>query len=444
MTLGNQFDNGPTGQIELSATGVGTTIDVLDLGGASFGELRVFQGSSASFADGARLLGSVAIGGRFSLDGGSISPPPFGSGRAIEIIDGGSFTGGGIVNGTILSNFGSTIDINNGQTLRINSDQQTSTFNGQTSINGGSLVLDQGGIELVDSSASILARDATIRADFLFNGGTIGFVGGNSEVLTQNNAFFTNNGTVGVSGDADLAVRGNFINLGEVQVAAGSSVTLFDNASGDGNYTGSGDVVFLGNFQPGNSPAAVNFGGDVTLGTNSTLNIELGGLLNGSFDSLQIDGAVNVDGDLVVTAIDGFQPLPGDAFTIIDADNLLGTFDGIIDTLGLTGLAFDITYTADAAILKPLRLLNGDANFDGTVSILDFAVLRSEFGTSGRAASDFNLDGTVSILDFAVLRANFGGSLQELAAMDAWAATVPEPASLAVVSLGGLLLRRRR
>ncbi len=92
-------------------------------------------------------------------------------------------------------------------------------------------------------------------------------------------------------------------------------------------------------------------------------------------------------------------------------------------------------------------VLPGDANFDGVVSILDFALLRANFGTADPAyfaTGDFNGDGGVSILDFAILRANFGGTAQEFAALDAWAATVPEP-SVAVAGLaGGLLLLRRR
>ncbi len=59
-------------------------------------------------------------------------------------------------------------------------------------------------------------------------------------------------------------------------------------------------------------------------------------------------------------------------------------------------------------------VLAGDANRDRQVSILDFAILRGNFGTGSGATftqGDFNYDGSVSILDFAVLRANFGQNL---------------------------------
>ncbi len=97
-----------------------------------------------------------------------------------------------------------------------------------------------------------------------------------------------------------------------------------------------------------------------------------------------------------------------------------------------------------------LDVLPGDANLDGTVSILDFAILRANFGSGNSAFNlgDLNDDGVVSILDFAILRANFGTSLtiSQLAAVDAWYATVvPEPALAGTLLLAaGASLTRRR
>ncbi len=91
-------------------------------------------------------------------------------------------------------------------------------------------------------------------------------------------------------------------------------------------------------------------------------------------------------------------------------------------------------------------LLPADANMDGTVSILDFAILRNNFGNPYAffTTGDFNGDGIVSILDFAILRSNFGGSAAQLAAIDAWAQSVPEPSGVAGLAVVGFLLRRRR
>ncbi len=107
-------------------------------------------------------------------------------------------------------------------------------------------------------------------------------------------------------------------------------------------------------------------------------------------------------------------------------------------------------YDIDSLFDNQTMRLPGDANNDGTVSILDFAILRANFGSNMATfdTADFNGDGIVNILDFAILRANFGTSLTpaQLASVDAWYATVvPEPTTLAFAGLAGLgLLRRRR
>ncbi|MEM7807808.1 MAG: choice-of-anchor tandem repeat NxxGxxAF-containing protein, partial [Planctomycetota bacterium] len=90
----------------------------------------------------------------------------------------------------------------------------------------------------------------------------------------------------------------------------------------------------------------------------------------------------------------------------------------------------------------------GDANFDGTVDLVDFGLLRAGFGSSGdvtRLDGDFNKDGVVDLADFGILRSNFGSAAPaaDLAMMDAWAATVPEP-GLVAASLCALGLPRRR
>ncbi|MEM1012398.1 MAG: choice-of-anchor tandem repeat NxxGxxAF-containing protein [Planctomycetota bacterium] len=92
----------------------------------------------------------------------------------------------------------------------------------------------------------------------------------------------------------------------------------------------------------------------------------------------------------------------------------------------------------------------GDADFDGIVDLADFGLLRAGFGSTGdltRLDGDFNKDGVVDLADFGLLRANFGAAVTsaDLAMVDAWAATVPEPtralAGFAALTL--VALRRR-
>lgn len=65
----------------------------------------------------------------------------------------------------------------------------------------------------------------------------------------------------------------------------------------------------------------------------------------------------------------------------------------------------------------PLQLA-GDANGDGKVDLLDFNILKSNFGSAGAfAQGDFNNDGVVDLQDFNILKTNFGVT----------ASPVPEP-----------------
>ncbi|MEM7680996.1 MAG: dockerin type I domain-containing protein [Planctomycetota bacterium] len=81
--------------------------------------------------------------------------------------------------------------------------------------------------------------------------------------------------------------------------------------------------------------------------------------------------------------------------------------------------------------------LEGDFNADGVIDLLDFDILAQHFGlTSGGtlATGDANADGAVNLLDFDLLAQNFGAALP---------GAVPEPASVALLALGGLAAWRR-
>ena len=111
-------------------------------------------------------------------------------------------------------------------------------------------------------------------------------------------------------------------------------------------------------------------------------------------------------------------------------------------------------------VFRLLPAIDGDANFDDVVNLADFGVLREHFNETGAAVdwedADFNLDGSVNLADFGILRASFGDSrtgpgaagvsAADWAALDAFAAQVPEPsaAAAALLGAGGALLARRR
>lgn len=80
----------------------------------------------------------------------------------------------------------------------------------------------------------------------------------------------------------------------------------------------------------------------------------------------------------------------------------------------------------------------GDADGSGDVGFLDFLALANNFGTEGTyEQGNFDCTGSISFLDFLTLANNFGKTASATAA-------VPEPSSLFIVGLGGILMMIRR
>ena len=107
-------------------------------------------------------------------------------------------------------------------------------------------------------------------------------------------------------------------------------------------------------------------------------------------------------------------------------------------------------------IFRLIPAYPGDANLDGVVNGTDLDVFDTNFGRLSGATyrmGDFTNDGRIDIVDFGVLRSRFGTSesgapvqltAEELAAFEAFAATVPEPAAGVIVLGAAAWLAARR
>jgi len=163
-------------------------------------------------------------------------------------------------------------------------------------------------------------------------------------------------------------------------------------------------------------------------------------------------GGVNNQESLILTAdpVTGGAALNPGNMDMEDVD--FSTF-GTENMFNADGIETTLTGVQDFSALRAWlnTIIPGDANLDGAVTIADFAALQNNFGGNGGwSDGNFNADGVVSIADFAILQNNFGAgaasvSREDLEALAEFASAVPEPGSLAALSLGiGIVLLRRR
>ncbi|MEO0586612.1 MAG: PEP-CTERM sorting domain-containing protein, partial [Planctomycetota bacterium] len=240
---------------------------------------------------------------------------------------------------------------------------------------------------------------------------------------------------------------------------------------------------------------AMSVSGSYTQGSAATLDLQLGA---SAHDALQITGQADLAGTLNVTLANLFTPTLGDTFDLLDFGSIVGGFDAInLPTLGDPGLtwdtsdllttgilavatatipgdldldgdvdladidllldnltdpAFDLTDDAttdyddvEELLINILDTSPGDANLDGQVSTPDLAILAGSFDQSfsSWADGDFTGDNFVDTADLAVLAGYFGQGTTSLTNANT-TPLVPEPASLALLALGGLLTLQRR
>jgi len=152
-------------------------------------------------------------------------------------------------------------------------------------------------------------------------------------------------------------------------VGVGGMITVAANAKGLGMFD---NVLFTEDFSPGLSPARLVVG-NLSLGGNATLTMELGGLTpGGQYDQLASTGTLTLDGILNVVLINGFTPSAGNSFNLFDG-LMTGTFSGLSlptlspsltwDTSGLyTSGVLSVVVVPEPATLAGLAL--------GTVGLL--------------------------------------------------------------------------
>ena len=86
------------------------------------------------------------------------------------------------------------------------------------------------------------------------------------------------------------------------------------------------------------------------------------------------------------------------------------TYPDYVNFASLAGTDLDSSVVFDPVNYSATIVLQGDINGDCVVDMMDFNILRANFGQAAPNDADLNGDGTVDMMDFNILRANFGHS----------------------------------
>ena len=211
-----------------------------------------------------------------------------------------------------------------------------------------------------------------------------------------------------------------------------------------GGLTGSGtvsDATLGGTIDIGSSLGILSLE-DVEVGSNTVFNFEIAGASMADYDRLLLVGDTALTGILNIELTNKFDPQSGDVFDILDFEsaNLSGLFDMVNLPALTSGLNWDQTnlYTTGELGVSSLQI-PGDFDSDGDADGDDFLVWQNGFPTStgatlldGDADGDEDVDGD----DFLIWQNSFP--------YPAALSKTPEPASLGLLALGGLLMLRRR
>ncbi|MEX2093483.1 MAG: dockerin type I domain-containing protein [Pirellulales bacterium] len=425
------------------AVNSGVILRVVSAGSAAFNSIMNPAGARMYVADSTvSSATSLTNGGELHLSGSAATVD------ATSLTNTGLVDGSGRINSVVTNNSAGQIRVAAGQRLEVLGFAGSNTNNGLDHVDGGTIEF---GRSLTNSSVSpstglIAARDASLRFQSgLLNSGALTFTAGVSDVFgdvtNQNN--LATLGRIIVTGGAQANFFDDVVNNGTIQVSAAGSLqstaVFLGSLSGIG-VSGGGHVFLEGDTRPGFSPGTMAFGGDVSFGPLSTLDVELAGTAPGTqYDRVTVAESAAVDGILKVSLLGGFKPTIGNSFQIVTAGGgLAGTFaDEELPALA-GGASWSVNYAAQSITLSVGGVL-GDFNVDGRVDAADYTVWRNQLGSNSLAA-DASGNGSVDQVDYNIWKANFGAvAASGGASVGQAAAAVPEPSSAMLALIVALI-----
>ena len=335
-----------------------------------------------------------------------------------------------IVTGHLADPFSGRMDVGNNNRVEFSADFPT---NGQINFTSGATNLLKAATLNFQSGAALTvqAADARLEGEITFNGATTIFLLNAADDLR-------------LAGDTTIHPGAAFSGNGNVQIAAGSRMTLLNNAIVNVRVfnNDSGELTI------GASAGAATVAG-YTQSASSDLKIELGGVLPAEFDRLIVTGNSTLGGALDVSMLSGYLLTPGRSFEIMDVSGTrTGTFAGLIEgaKVGTFGKDLFITYAGGDGndVVLFTKGFSADFDGDGDVDGADMLVWQRNVGKVNPKAGDGDADGDhdVDHADLVALQSQFGSKFPAVAALQA----APEPTGavlLACAAPMALAMRRR-
>jgi len=434
LAPGRMYDTliDPASGLNVTGPAADTTIKSLRVGSTGSGRAVLDLSGQSNLT----ALGSVTI-----EDRGEIR---VGAGQVLTasgLHNYGILSGDGQVDAQLFNYSGAEVRVSSGQRLEMTNSISGINF-GEIEVIGGQIEFDA---SLVNSSSTglIACRNGVLRFNGgLTNDGSLVLSFGTSDVHGE--ILNTHSEPITVTGNSEATFYDDISNFGVIQVSGGSTAVFFGDLIGNG-VAGTGDVFLEGDTRPGFSPGEMNFGGDVAFGPLASLEIELGGTVPADqYDTVNVAGTLTPGGVLQVSLVGQFAPQPGDTFDILDWGSLVDAEFGAIELPELAGRkTWDTSGLYVTGQISVIAMLDGDTDVDWDVDLVDYDAFKAVLGSAGDWRTDFNEDGQVDLVDFALMRANFGVGV-ESSPGPAPDATVPEPATIALLGLGALAVIRRR
>ncbi len=444
----------------LIVDGVGSTLTTntsrnvaLDWGRVNTAQVTVRNGASATIQSGAALrlakFGGSTSSASLTIDSGFFRLPTTFSANTIEVA---SSTGGGTASITVTGT-GASLTQSGASTLTIGAPASTSGTSASLNQSGASAlttVVPGTGTVTVTNGGRLTTGTGTTTVN---TNGTL-----NVEATWNNSLFNFNVGRLLLNGNLVIEDGGELAGNGGIDEGTTTGATITNR----GTLRTARDVVFP---FPGSSLSrsfATEINVAYTQAASGVMTFGVADMVGGSGDDVLTQVFINEDytlaGQVRFLAEDtgdpltdlGFLGLYSEQGLIQNSSSASPTRTGVFDTVAghILGDGTAIAVLYDGAEVNAQRVYFGDADLDGVIdqSDLDIVVdnwlknnLTDSLADISWASGDFTGDGLVSWADLDAVLLNWEGDTDPVLPPG-----IPEPASLALLGLGGLCLLGRR